>query len=429
MSPQHFQQHDRWLERLVDERAGGLSPAAWGLRAISVDTQALAMGRFVVNALRAVMPDGTVVRAPEDIPLPEPAAIAPGDVGQRVKIVVPLRPGYGVELGRNAEFQRIRRQEVKVRDATDADRPAVGIQVGTPNIRISVGDAPIEDCCELPVARIKSVEPGGEVQLDPDFMGPVLDIHATPSILEAVRETHRLLNQRAEVLAERAGPTQSDTDTAGLLDLILLGIINRHEVLFLHLTQMAGTHPEALYRAMIAVVAELSTYLGASNRPQEIPPYVHNAPETVFPPLLAQLRQLLATVTERKAIRIPLEPKNYGIWIGQITDRSIFQGCRLILVATASVPSDSLARELPVRIKVGPVEQIRDLVNLQLPGIPVTGVNVVPRELPVLRNGAYFELDQSAQLWSRLANSAAFAFHVSGDYPDLYMEFWAVRDA
>lgn len=427
MSPQHFQQHDRWVERMVDERASGLSPSAWGLRRITIDEQDLAMGRIVVTSLRAVLPDGTVVRAPEDVALPPAKKVSTGDAGMPVKIVLPLRAGDGVELGRSTEFERTVASEIEARDATGPDRPAVRITVGVPNLRVAIGDAAVEDCCELPVGRIHSVEPGGAVELDRTFMGPCLDIHAVPAMLEAARETHRLLSQRGIYLAERAGPTQSDADTAGLLDIILLSVINRQELLFQHLSQMPGTHPEALYRAMISVVAELTAFLGQVRRPDEVPPYIHATPEAVFPPLLARIQQLLASVTERKAIRIPLEQKNYGIWIGQIGDRSIFTGCRLILVATASVQSENMSREFPVRTKVGPVEQIRDLVNLQLPGIPLRPVNVVPRELPVLRNGFYFELDQTAELWTRLKNSAAFAFHVSGDYPDLHMEFWAVR--
>tara|TARA_R110002020_G_scaffold56074_13_gene155306 strand:- start:1501 stop:2832 length:1332 start_codon:yes stop_codon:yes gene_type:complete len=427
MSPQHFQQHDRWVERMVDERASGLSPSAWGLRRITIDEQDLAMGRIVVTSLRAVLPDGTVVRAPEDVALPPAKKVSTGDAGMPVKIVLPLRAGDGVELGRSTEFERTVASEIEARDATGPDRPAVRITVGVPNLRVAIGDAAVEDCCELPVGRIHSVEPGGAVELDRTFMGPCLDIHAVPAMLEAARETHRLLSQRGIYLAERAGPTQSDADTAGLLDIILLSVINRQELLFQHLSQMPGTHPEALYRAMISVVAELTAFLGQVRRPDEVPPYIHATPEAVFPPLLARIQQLLASVTERKAIRIPLEQKNYGIWIGQIGDRSIFTGCRLILVATASVQSENMSREFPVRTKVGPVEQIRDLVNLQLPGISLRPVNVVPRELPVLRNGFYFELDQTAELWTRLKNSAAFAFHVSGDYPDLHMEFWAVR--
>lgn len=427
MSPQHFQQHDRWVERAMDERASGLSPAAWGLRRIVFDEQDLAMGRIVVTSLRAVLPDGTVIRAPEDVALPPAKKVSSGDAGMPVKIVLPLRAGDGVELGRSTEFERVVASEIEARDATGPDRPAVRITVGVPNVRIAIGDAAVEDCCELPVGRIRSVEPGGAVELDSTFMGPCLDIHAVPAILDAVRETHRLLSQRGIYLAERAGPTQSDADSSGLLDIILLSVINRQELLFQHLAQMPGTHPEALYRAMISVFGELSAFLGHIRRPEEVPAYIHETPEAVFPPLLARIQQLLASVTERKAIRIPLEQKNYGIWIGQIGDRSIFTGCRLILVATASVPAENMSREFPVRTKVGPVEQIRDLVNLQLPGIGLSPVNVVPRELPVLRNGFYFELDQTAELIGRLKNSAAFAFHVSGDYPDLHMEFWAVR--
>ena len=66
-------------------------------------------------------------------------------------------------------------------------------------------------------------------------------------------------------------------------------------------------------------------------------------------------------------------------------------------------------------MKIGAVEQIRDLVNLQLPGIPLRALPVAPPELPFLHNAVYFELDQSVELWRALARSAAFAMHLSGE--------------
>ncbi len=117
MSPQHFQQHDRWVERLVDERASGLLPAAWGLRRIAIDEQALALGRIVVTSLRAILPDGTVVRAPEDVALPPARKVSTGDAGMPVKLVLPLRAGDGVELGRAAEFERTVASQVGTRRA------------------------------------------------------------------------------------------------------------------------------------------------------------------------------------------------------------------------------------------------------------------------------------------------------------------------
>lgn len=44
-----------------------------------------------------------------------------------------------------------------------------------------------------------------------------------------------------------------------------------------------------------------------------------------------------------------------------------------------------------------------------------------------MQGAVYFELDRTGELWRGLVRSAAFAFHVSGDYPDLHLEFWAIR--
>jgi type VI secretion system protein ImpJ len=73
------------------------------------------------------------------------------------------------------------------------------------------------------------------------------------------------------------------------------------------------------------------------------------------------------------------------------------------------------------------VEKIRDLVNLQLPGIGLRPLPVAPRQLPFLAGYTYFELDRGSEYWQQLINSAGFAMHVAGNFPGLQMRFWAIR--
>ena len=77
--------------------------------------------------------------------------------------------------------------------------------------------------------------------------------------------------------------------------------------------------------------------------------------------------------------------------------------------------------------KIGSVEKIRDLVNLQLPGIALRPLPVAPRQLPFHAGFTYFELDRGSEYWAQLATSAGFAMHVAGEFPGLQMEFWAIR--
>ena len=98
-----------------------------------------------------------------------------------------------------------------------------------------------------------------------------------------------------------------------------------------------------------------------------------------------------------------------------------------ILAARADIPTEDLRRRFPAQLKIGPVEKIRDLVTLQLPGVPVHAVPVAPRQIPYHAGFVYFELDQSHELWDQLKTSGGIAMHVAGEFPGLAMEFWAIR--
>ena len=65
LRPQHFQQHDRYLEALIEDRTRPLRPHSWGLVDLQISEEALRLGKIEVQACRAVMPDGTTVNIPK----------------------------------------------------------------------------------------------------------------------------------------------------------------------------------------------------------------------------------------------------------------------------------------------------------------------------------------------------------------------------
>ena len=108
-------------------------------------------------------------------------------------------------------------------------------------------------------------------------------------------------------------------------------------------------------------------------------------------PVIASLRASLSVVLEQSAISIPLESKKFGISVAIVTDRSLYGTAVFILAARADLPSEELRRRFPAQLKIGPVEKIRDLVTLQLPGVPVragsgrAAADSVSRRVRVLR--------------------------------------------
>ena len=142
---------------------------------------------------------------------------------------------------------------------------------------------------------------------------------------------------------------------------------------------------------------------------------------------MAALRSAFAAEMVQVAIPIPIETKKYGISVALVSERALYSKAVFVLAARADVPSEELRRSFPSQLKVGPVERIADLVRLGLPGVPVLPLPVAPRQIPFHAGSAYFELDQSSELWEQLKTSGGVALHVAGSFPGLAMEFWAIR--
>lgn len=208
---------------------------------------------------------------------------------------------------------------------------------------------------------------------------------------------------------------------------MMLQMINRLEPLAGHLSQLQALHPLALYTEMLQMVGEFSTFVTETKRPAKFPPYLHNNLQHTFEPVVSSLRECLSMVYEQTASNIPLVEKGYGISVAQITDRTLLSSGVFVLAINADVPENQLRSHFPAKVKIGPVERIRQLVNASMPGIPLKALPVAPRQIPYRAGYCYFELEQNNDFWKELNHSGGFAFHVGGDFPGLEIEFWSIR--
>ncbi|MBV5335487.1 type VI secretion system baseplate subunit TssK, partial [bacterium] len=88
---------------------------------------------------------------------------------------------------------------------------------------------------------------------------------------------------------------------------------------------------------------------------------------------------------------------------------SLLTVATFVLAVNADMPTEALRRNFPALVKIGPVEQIRELVNVQLPGIRVRPLPVAPRQIPFHAGAVYFELERGSPIWNQLAQSGGIA--------------------
>ncbi len=429
LQPHHFQQADRYAEGLVSGLAARLSPYAWGVSHLEIDHEALKVGQFAVKRCSGLTPDGTVFRVPESEDHP-PALDVPSDVKNcMVCLTVPQRREGAVEVdmtGSELSASRLRPAELDVTDTMGADRKATTLGVGKLRLQFALETDDLADRLVIPIARIIEMRPDKEVLLDQAFIPSCLDMRAGPSLADFVRETENKLSTRMTALAGRltAGGAKG---TAEIQDFLILMTINRALPVLRHLNSIENVHPEGVYRACLALVGEMATFMEPSKEPAEYPPYQHHDLTETFQPVIRNLRRYLSAAIDSAAVAIPLDPRKYGISVGVIADRKLISNSDFVLAVSADLPPEKVRRHFASQSKVGPVEEIRQLVNSALQGITLTPLPVAPRQIPYNAAAVYFAVDGNSPHWGKMTTSGGVAVHVSGDYPGLSMELWAIR--
>lgn len=429
LQPQHFQQQDRYLEAFIEARCRPLIPHSWGLTEFELERDLLSIGKFALRRGAGVFPDGTPFRMPEDDPLPAPIAVGPLVRDQVVYVAVPVRRADAPDVDKAASPDDLVRHDVRqweARDATSTSGNPALLEVGALRTRFLLASDVTDAYACIPLAHVIECRGDQQIVLDEKFIPTVLRARAANRLASFTTELVGLLHQKGEALSGGAAGT-SRGGAAEIADFLELQAINRYEPLLAHYADSAGLHPEELFRVFVSAAGELATFTTPSKRAPALAPYRHDRLRESFEPVMAALRASLSAVRERTAIPIPIEARKYGISVAVVADTSLYKTAVFILAARADLPAEELRKRFPAQLKVGPVEKIRDLVNYQLPGVPVHAVPVAPRQIPFHAGFAYFELDQNNELWTQLTNSGGIAMHLAGEFPGLAMEFWAIR--
>jgi len=430
LRPQHFQQHDRWIEYLVAASTTTLRPFSWGFAEVSLLREHLALGKLTVNRASGIFPDGTPFALPDVDPNPASLDIDETFRDQIVYLSMPLkRPGAG-EFSRDTGTPVVTRYqsgEIEVKDSDLSGAESATVEIARPTIRLRCGKESRSDYVSLGLARIVEVKADRTVVLDPAFIPPVLDISASDFLNAFMSELRGLIGQRAQVLAARVSG-ESRGVVADAADFMLLQVLNRTEPVLAHLASLRAVHPEELFRFTLALAGEAATFSTPEKRAPAFPAYRHEDLQNSFVPLIAELRRALSTVLEQNAIALPFADKGHGYRLAMIADSSLVGSATFVLVASAAVPQEELRRNFPKQFKVASTSQLVNLVNGLLPGIPLSAMAAVPRQMPFYAGAVYFEIDPRSDFWMEIKQTRALAAHIPDDaFPDMKVELWAIR--
>jgi type VI secretion system protein ImpJ len=430
LQPHHFQQQTRFIESLLDARVAAAGPFAWGFAELTLDEAQLATGQVALQRARGVLPDGTPFSIPDADALPPPLVVPADMQGELVCLAVPrARTGNTeVDFGDGSKPDPLARYAVKAHELRDqahaVDEPEP-VQLGAPTLRLLRQKDATDAFAVLGLVRVVERRADNQVVLDRAYIPPQTRIDASGQLSTMASLLHGLVRQRAQTLASSMG--QMGQGVSEVAEFLMLQLLNRSEPL---LRQMAGgpsVHPQPLHGVLAMLAGELATFSRADRHPPEYPLYRHDDLQGSFAPVVQDLRDYLSAVIQRHAVQIELIDRNHGVRTAVVADPELLKGAGFVLAVRSQMPAEHLRMRFPTQSKLGPVERIKDLVNLQLPGVPLRSLPVAPRQLPFHAGSHYFELDRSNELWKQVERSGNLFLHVAGEFPGLELELWAIR--
>ncbi len=429
LGPHHFQQHDRYLESRIEDRCAIIRPYSWGILNLEINSKMLQLGKFSLTSCKGIFPDGTPFHIPDDDFSSLPLDIDSNVRDKIVYLILPLyRPGtpHTGPVNDPGGVTRFVKEEKEILDQNTDENTLEMVEIGKLRLRFSINTDDLGGFTSLAVARIREVRSDNSIVLDESFIPACLSCQDNTKLQGYLQELRGLLHQRGEALAGRFLQS-GQGGAAAISDFLLLQAVNKYQPIIAHFSSLHGLHPEMLYRLMVEIAGDLSTFTNKNKRPGSYPIYQHEDLERCFPPLMDVLHQQLSMVLEQNAVALPIEERKFGIRVAKIANKQLIGSAQFVLAISSDLPVDEIRKRFPSQIKIGPVEKISDLVNNNLPGIRLTGLAVAPRQIPYHAGYHYFQLDKTSDYWEFLNDSGGFAFHVSGNFPSLQMEFWAIK--
>ena len=427
--PQQFQQQARWDAHVADTVARMALAHPWGVLCAEFDEGALALSRLNATRLVVLFSHGTLTdtELADTLPPVCDLSVASGLESVEVVLALPLLSANGGNLDDGSDSARPRRwrsERVTVQELAGHERSELAVLRHALTLRLSNQENSAWLTC--PVARLMR-NAQGQWSLDRRFIPPLLSLAASPLLLSELNDLlHRLQARRKRLMDMRreSNERMADFAVADVSLFWLLNALNSAEPVLTELHQSPSRHPELLYRELARLAGSLLTF-SLEHNADDIPLYVHEAPEQVFPPLFALLDKLLEASLPSRVIAIDLTADG-EIWKGVLHDARLREGADFYLSVRSALPNHELQTRFPQLCKAGSFDAVSDVVNVALSGLVLKPLSHVPAAIPLRLENQYFALDLSSEAARAMLDAGNCTFYTPRSLGEVKLELFAV---
>ncbi len=429
LRPHHFQRAEHYMENYIRAWGQAHNGYFWGFLNLEVDQELLQQGKVALTEACGIMPDGTPFNFSKAEYAPTPLEIKEGKAGEKVVLALPSqRTGRKQVIFQETPdaLARYLAYEAEVDDLNEVSVSSTELQFSFLRLHLMLESNLSTEWTALVVAEIQEKGDYPLLRLKKDCIPPTLNCQNNNQLKAFINDLQGLLLQRSLQMSQRLQQPES-RNSSEMVDFMQLQLINRYVGQVNHVSQLNHIHPERLFAEWLQFATELASFSLQRTPDEPLPVYDHNNLAYCFGRLMLLLRHGLSGVLKDNAIQLELVERTPGLNVAILQDAAMIRDFEFVLAVRANVTADMLLTNFPTHMKIAPTNQIRDIVQLQLPGIMLRSISTAPRQIPYHSGYTYFELEKTGELWEQMEKSSAFALYLAGDFPGLNMEFWAIR--
>jgi type VI secretion system protein ImpJ len=438
LSQHHFQQQDRYHEGLLADRVQAIAHYAWGITGLEIDERALSSGQLKVRRLSAIWPDGAsvVVGEGSSEPAPPPrsfeAAFTPE--ARKLEVFIGLAHESASALlegkTKNMGARRFVRESREVADVNTGGS-LQEIEFARPNLRLFFGAELQDGFSTIRIAELVR-QANGQVIVRDNYVPPVLHISAAAFLTTGLQRllagiTARQRQLSADRNQRQAGSVEFHASDARKF--WLLHTLNGAIPALSHALESGRRHPEDVYLALTALAGQLCTFAPDAD-PLSLPKFNYLELGVVFEELFARVLSLLSGGIEQAYVEIPLEHRQDGMFIGKVSEPSLF-GYEFFL-AVQSKLSEALVRErVPAVLKMASWNQIYEVVKQARHGVRLEIEWNPSGALPLRPGQCFFRVRREGPFWEDISKTSSLALYlpVDADWAGSTLSLYAVNPA
>ncbi|NRD72405.1 type VI secretion system baseplate subunit TssK [Shewanella sp. VB17] len=425
LSPQHFQQQERYVEHYVREFIGQHVSQSYGLTSLKLDLSMLNIGKLTVRHAKGIFPDGSPFEIEHRLELD----VAKDISKKKIYLALPVAHPGAMNV---SEDKRQRHSSVKhsVYDTSREHSDALELELAQLNIVLKIEGDELNNYTLLAIAEMSEYQPEGKLTLNQAFIPPCLHSDVSSYLKDSIADVFAHVQYRARTISGRLNADNSSKSYQGLMrDYLWLQALGFWMPKLEQWNKDAGLLTKQLYLECISMTGQMQGLEGKV--PSSFPVWDVNELYDCFSKVFSELILLLREVQVDNVSTLHWQTQLFAtrrLLQAQVMDRSLYHQGRFIMAVTSPIGSTRLGKEFPEACKLAGNSDIVSLVRNALSGVALRHLSYAPSELKARHDAAYFEVDAKSELWQALIKKEEpIALHIDERITDVDVEFYVIR--